>query len=159
MRPQVDMVLKGFFGTLLLQVIPSMSAGYWTDALSVMGLALHMAAQECERAADVRATDNAEMRSLLAEAADKVSDAALATRLHEGARHYETSLRISDLDQSNDVLKALLTDLHAYLKEQTGARAAELERKILTHLKLSAERRLIVHPLAAYAVPTVQGAA
>ena len=146
MKPVVDNVLQGCFATLLTEVAPHLGAEYSVGDVSVMGLMLFMSAEEYDRAAEVRTEDNAEMRSIFAEAASQIEDADLRSRLSEASDARDTSLRISALDKTNDKLKALLIDLQAWLEEQGGDWAAHIERRIWRHLKDSAERRKLPYP-------------
>jgi len=146
MRPEVNTVMQGCFATLLMEVAPHLGAEYSVGDVSIMGLMLFMTAEEYDRAAEVRTLDNAEMRSIFAEAASQIEDAEIRRRLSDASDMRETSLRISALDETNDALKALLIDLQAYLEGQPGDWAAHMERRIWQHLKDSAERRKLPYP-------------
>ena len=146
MKPVVDNVLQGCFATLLMEVAPHLGAEYSVGDVSVMGLMLCMTAEEYDRAAEVRTEDNAEMRSIFAEAASQIEDADLRRRLGEASETRDVSLRISALDKTNDDLKAVLIDLQAWLEGQGGDWAAHIERRIWKHLVDSSERRKLPYP-------------
>ena len=147
MKPVVDNVLQGCFATLLMEVAPHLGAEYSVGDVSVMGLMLFMSAEEYDRGAEVRTEDNAEMRSIFAEAASQIEDAELRRRLSDASDARDTSLRISALDKTNDALKALLIDLQAYLEGQGGDWAAHMERRVWKHLIDSSERRKLPYPV------------
>ena len=64
MKPDVDQVMQGFFGTLLMDVAPHLNAEYSMGNVGIMGMMMFMTAEEHDRAAEIRAAENAEMRTL-----------------------------------------------------------------------------------------------
>ena len=147
MRPEVNTVMQGCFATLLMEVAPHLGAEYSVGDVSIMGLMLFMTAEEYDRAAEIRTEDNAEMRSIFAEAASQIEDAELRRRLGDASDTRDASLRVSALDKANDELKAMLIDLQSYLEEQGGDWAAHMERRIWKHLMDSSERRKLPYPV------------
>lgn len=146
MKPEVDLVLQGYAGTLLMDVAPHLGAEYSIGNVSVMALSLFMASEEYDRAADIRVRENAGMRALFAEAAGLVEDAGLAGRLREAAATSDTSLRIGALNASNDALKTLLIELQSAVEASKAAWAAAFEKRIWQFLIESAEERKVSIP-------------
>ena len=148
MKPDVPVVMDGFLGALATEIAPNLNGEYSAGNASVMGLSLFFAGQEFERAAEIRVRENAEMRSLFADAqaGDVVSDDGLRARLRDASKGTDESLAISALDQSNAELKTLLIDLQVALEASSTVVAAALEIKAWDHLVQSAERRKLVLP-------------
>ncbi len=146
MKPDVGLVLRGFFGTLLMDVAPHLNAEYSVGHASIMGLSLFVAADEFDRAAEIRVRENEEMRVLFAEAAKTVADKGLAARLLDASAGKDTSLRVSALDAANAALSALLIELQTAIENAKGAAAAVLDDRIWTYLVGAAERRKFTLP-------------
>jgi hypothetical protein len=141
MKPDVAVVMQGFFGTLLMDIAPNLNAEYSVGNTSIMGLSLFVAAEEYERAAEVRVRENEEMRALFAEAAKVVADKGLAARLLEASKGKDTSLRISALNETNAALATLLIELQVALENAKGAAVSALDGKVWDYLVAAAERR------------------
>ena len=148
MKPDVPVVMARYFGTLATDVAPNLNGEYSAGNASTMGLSLYFAAQEFERAAEIRVRENDEMRSLFAaaQADDVVSDEGLRVRLGEASTGKDESLTISALDETNATLKALLIDLQIALEAASSPTAAGFEGKVWDHVIRSAERRKLVLP-------------
>jgi len=97
--------------------------------------------QELDRAAARRVEENAALRSLFAEAVPAVDDTDLRRRLDEAAQGEDTSLVVSDLEQGNAELRALLIELHAHVEELESAAARTIDEAIWRELIASTERR------------------
>lgn len=147
MKPDLPIVMRGFFGTMLTEIAPRLNAEYSTGSISIMSMMLYLTAQEYERAAEVRVTDNAEMRALFADAARLVQDKSLKARLEEAAGTKDRSLVVSALDENHAALSALLIELQAHVEESTAPWAAGLEARIWDHLLASTERRRLHLPV------------
>lgn len=147
MKPEVDLVMQGLALTLLTEVIPDLHAEYSLGDAAVMCAMMLAAAQEYDRAADIRAKENAEMRTLFAEAAGMVDDAGLRNRLKEASETRDGSLRVSSLNEANDRLKALLIELQAHVEESQAGWASLLEKRIWAHLVEAAGRRKLPSPV------------
>jgi hypothetical protein len=100
-----------------------------------------MVREEWDRAAARRAEENAVLRALFGRAAPQVADAELRRRLEAAAASAEKSLLVSELEKSNDALRALLIDLHAHVEAQSAAWARGVEDEIWRELAKSTERR------------------
>lgn len=146
MKPEVDVVLGGFMGTLLTEVAPQLGGEYSLGSVGLIAMTIGMAAQEFDRAADIRIAENREMRALFAEAATLVEESGLKARLSEAAALSDTSFRVSALNAANDALAALLIDLQAAVEETRAGWAGVFETKIWDYLAAAAERRKVVLP-------------
>lgn len=146
MKPEVDVVLGGFLGTLLTEIAPQLGGEYSLGSVGIIAMTIGMAAQEFDRAADIRIAENREMRALFAEAATLVEDSGLRARLSAAAASSDTSFRVSALNAANDALATLLIELQAAVEESHAAWAAAFEAKIWNYLVAAAERRKVVLP-------------
>lgn len=146
MKPDLPIVMRGFFGTMLTEIAPSLNAEYSTGSIGIMSMMVYLTAQEYERAAEVRVADNAEMRALFADAAKLVGDEGLKARLSEAAGTKDRSLLISVLDEDHSALSAVLIELQTYVEESTAPWAVGLEERIWDHLLAATERRRLDLP-------------
>jgi hypothetical protein len=139
MNPEVGTIL-GLSTQRLAMGIADQGAAFAQGTIGLIGTVLTMSAKEYERGADIRFTENNDMRALFAELAPGVDDAALKAELESAAAGKDASLRISDLNASNYALRRLLTRLQIHA-EDNGARAAQ--KRIWAVLKALADRRLV----------------
>jgi len=146
MKPDVDQVMQGFFGTLLMDVAPHLNAEYSMGNVGIMGMMMFMTAEEHDRAAEIRVAENTEMRALFGEAARAVEDATLKTKLTDAAAGRDTSLRVKALDAANAVLSGLLVELQAHVEASTAPWAGPLEARIWGYLVAATERRKLPFP-------------
>lgn len=146
MKPDLDIVMQGFLGTLLMDVAPHLNAEYSVGNVSIMGLMLFMAAEEHDRAAEIRVAENGEMRALFVHAATLVEEAALKAKLAAAASGKDASLRIKALDAGNASLAGLLVELQAHVEASKAPWAAGLEVRIWDYLLASTERRKLPFP-------------
>jgi hypothetical protein len=102
---------------------------------------MFMSAQEYDRAADIRASENVDMRAMFKLLAPQIADAELRRDLETAAAAREESLRISALNASNEHLRKVLIRLHAHLDE-TGGDA----KPVWDVLKAMAARRTLTLP-------------
>lgn len=147
MKPDLPIVMSGFFGTMLSQIAPHLNAEYSTGSLGVMSMMLLLSGQEYERAAEVRVAENAAMRTLFSDAANLVEDQGLKARLLEAEATKDRSLRISMLDEDNAVLASLLIELQVHVEESTDPWAAEFEGRIWDYLLKATEGRKLQLPV------------
>jgi hypothetical protein len=143
MIPPVDQALQVLAAQLLLQIAPRVADGYSKSSVELIGALLLEAAEECDRAAEIRVEENRDLRGVFAAAARHVPDADLARRLGDAAGEEEASLRVSALDRTNDHLRRLLVELHACVEERPETWAREVEREIWSALRRSAKRRTL----------------
>ena len=141
MRPLLVDVLGALAARMVGDVMPALPAGYMQSDAMVVALLLAAAAEEHERAAEVRSADVSEMRAVLARALPRLEAGRLRESVAAAAIEEPTSLRISDLEACGDKLSAALIGLHAYVEEREEPWAREIERDIWRALRASAERR------------------
>jgi len=134
MKPEIDQILSLSANQLMGVLSPLLPSGYPQGSAAILG------AQEYERAAEIRASENADMRALFADAAPTIAERELKAELAKAAATSDISLKISALDAENFALRRVLIRLHVHAEER-GMR--ELERRIWTLLKAAAERRLL----------------
>ncbi|MGH7896909.1 MAG: hypothetical protein ACREQQ_03095 [Candidatus Binatia bacterium] len=143
MKPEVDLVLRSVMGKLLAEVAPALGDAYVRSNVEVMAVLMASAAEEYERAADVRVEENRAMRLIFADAAAFVEEGQFRARLEAAAGERETSLRVSELNATNDRYRALLIELHAFVEERGEEWARKINRAIWQELRASANRRAI----------------
>jgi len=146
MKPDVDQILGLSAGQLLATVAPLLPAGYAQGTTSIIAFMLMLSAQEYDRAAEIRATENAELRALFGELAQLVDDADLRSALSDAAITKDKSLNISALNASNESLRRLLITLQTQIEDMRGPEARQAERRIWEVLRAGAARRLLRLP-------------
>jgi hypothetical protein len=142
-KPEVDVVLRTMMTKLLLEVAPAVGDAYVRSNVEAMVALLAAAAEEFDRAAEVRVAENRSMRAIFQAASAHVSDGELRARLALAACESDTSLRISDLNASNDRLRALLIELQALVEGRDEEWARQIDAAIWAELRASARRRAI----------------
>jgi hypothetical protein len=140
MKPEAGDILGTAADQLLGQIAPNLNATYLQGSLAVQALLMKFAAREYERGADVRATENADMRGLFAELAPNIGDAGLRTQLEAAAATRDTSLAISALNAANAELRRALIALQTYVED---ANDRDAQRRIWDVLKAAAARRVV----------------
>lgn len=143
MNPEADKILSTSSMRLATVVAPALSDGYAQASLGLTNLLLALVGKEYERGADIRASENSDIREAFAELTPLVADNALKAKLASAAREKDASLRISALNAANYELRRLLTQLQEHLEEQDGAKARAGEKRIWQLLKTIAARRLV----------------
>lgn len=146
MKPDVDSFLTQAADTLTEEILPHLSDEYRAGTVSVIALMLKVAAEEYDRAADLRVAENQAIRSLFADAAERIEDEELAARLREAAAGQEASYRIRSLDTSNAALRRLLVELHERVECGSDAASVSLGTAISDLLQRNAELRILTLP-------------
>lgn len=141
MKPDVTVVLENTAAKLMFDMAPQMSPPFLQGTVTVVGLLLSMLREEWDRAASRRVEENAILRRLFVQAAPQVTDDGLRRRLLEAAEGRDASVRITDLDETNDALRRLLIELHAHVEELDSPEARRLDEEIWRELLASTERR------------------
>jgi len=141
MKPETDQILNLSALKLMTELAPSMGAQYDQGMTQVVAALLIMSAQEYDRAADIRAAENADMRALFADLAPMVGDAGLREELEAAAVERDGSLRVSVLNAVNERLRRLLIRLQVHVEDVGGD-----TRRIWVVLKAMAARRALVLP-------------
>ena len=139
MNPEIPTILQ-FSLQRLMGGVGENGAAFAAGQMGLIGMMMTLSAKEYERGADIRHTENNDMRALFGELAPAVSDAALKAELQAAAAGKDESLRISALNANNYALRRLLTRLQIHAEDH-GAAAAE--RRIWAVLKAMAARRLV----------------
>jgi hypothetical protein len=139
MSPEVGTIL-GLSVQRIAGGVGEQGAAFAAGTVGLIGMVLNLAAKEYDRGADIRFTENGDMRALFGALAPDVADAALKAKLEAAVAGKDASLRISDLNAGNYALRRLLTELQIYAEDH-GARDAE--RRIWAVLKAMAARRLV----------------
>jgi hypothetical protein len=130
MKPEVDLMLQLIAASLMTEIAPKISDDYTQRNSMLTAMLLQSASEEWDRAAARRVEENGALRRLFAEVAPEIGDPGLRTRLETASGEEGESLRISDLNRSNDRLRTLLIELHAHLE-------------IWQELRVSTERRAL----------------
>ena len=139
MSPEVPAILQ-FSLQRLMGGMGEQGAAFAQGQMGLIGMMLTLSAKEYERGADIRHTENQDMRALFGELAGSVGDAGLKARLSEAAKSKDESLLISALNANNYALRRLLTEVQVYA-EDNGAQDAQ--KRIWAVLKAMAARRLV----------------
>jgi hypothetical protein len=142
MKPSPDLVLNHAFAKVAMEMGPALPAGYGQGSATLTGVLLLMVSQEFNRAADIRAKENAAMRALFAEVAQSLGGD-LGTRLNAAAEAKDADINVATLDRSNAALKELLIELQVHAER---ASAQALEMRILKLLSDAAAARQIFLP-------------
>lgn len=139
MRPEVGTIL-GLSVQKLAMGISQEGAAFAQGTVGLLSMVLSLSAKEYERGADIRVTENREMRALFAELAPSVEDSKLRAEMTEASASRDPSLRISDLNAANYKLRRLLTRLLIDAEEHG---ALDAQKRIWAVLNALAERRLV----------------
>jgi len=142
MKPEVDKVLLGFSDTLIEKIMPHVGMEYVQRDVTLLSLALMASAEEYDRAADIRFSENKDMREIFAAVAERI-EGDLGVRLKEAGRSSDRSLRISALNDENVPLRKLLIELHAFVEESNDDWAPEIDALIWKALHDSTQRRAL----------------
>lgn len=143
MKPEIDLVLRVMMSKLAVEVAPVIGDAYGRSNVEVMAGLMAAAAEEYDRAAHVRAEENAAMRRIFRDAAASLPEAELRGRLQSAGDERDTSLRVSDLNAANERLRGLLIELHALVETRAEDWARRTNRAIWQELRASATRRAI----------------
>jgi hypothetical protein len=147
MKPEVDQILGLSAGQLLAGIAPLLPAGYEQGTASLIAFMMMLSAQEYDRAADIRAVENTELRALFGELVPLIVDEHLKSELAQAAASNDASLNVSALNAANYALRRLLIALQTHVEQLPGAKARAAERRIWDVLRASAERRLVRLPV------------
>lgn len=146
MKPEIDKILETTAAQLMMQIAPELPPGYTQNSTGLIGMMLNFCAQEYENGAELRASENRELRNLLAELEATVDDVRLRVKLGAVMGERDASLKISDLNYSNAELKKLLIETQTYLETRDDQKAKLARREIWAVLKASAKARLLKIP-------------
>ena len=141
MKPEADQVLMFSAIKLASDYAPQIPTSYGQGMAQVVAALMFMSAQEYDRAADIRVSENVDMRALFKLMAPQIADAGLRRDMEKAAAAREESRRVSSLNATNEALRKVLIRLHAHLDE-TGADAGP----VWDVLKAMASRRVVSLP-------------
>lgn len=141
MTPTPTRLLELLMQNLMAEIMPAVQPAYRQSSVATWGILLQLVREEFDRAAARRFEENGALRLLFGEAAAVVADTELAARLRAAAAGADASLRIPDLDASNQELRRLLIELHAHVERLEGEPARQLDDAIWRELAASTERR------------------
>src|SRR6202042_3087372 len=110
MNPEVGTILN-LTALKIAAGFGEQGAAFGAGQAGLIGLMLSLSAKEYDRGADIRFTENNDIRALFAELAPGVRDAGLRARLEAAVATKDESLRISALNENNYALRRLLTEL------------------------------------------------
>src|SRR5262249_22968419 len=116
MNPEIPTILQ-FSMQRLMGGISEHGAAFAQGQMGLIGMMMALSAKEYERGADIRHSENQDMRALFGELAGGVKDAALKTKLDAAAKSKDESLRISTLNANNYALRRLLTEAQVYAED------------------------------------------
>jgi len=141
MKPEPSHALERLMQALLTELMPAVQPAYRQAGVGIQAMMIAAIREEHDRAAARRVEENRALRSLFADAAPTVTDAALRGRLGAAAQSEEASLLVPDLEASNGTLRSLLIELHAHVESLAGDAARRIEAAIWRELAASTERR------------------
>jgi hypothetical protein len=139
MTPEVPTILA-LSMQRLAEGISEHGAAFAQGQMGLINIVMTMSAKEYERGADIRHTENSDMRTLFGALAPAIDDAGLKQKLLDAAKSKDANLRISVLNEGNYALRRLLTEVQIFAEDH-GMRDAE--RRIWAVLKDMAQRRLV----------------
>ncbi len=141
MNPSPPRVLQGVAANLLSEILPRIPTPFGQQLVGIAAMLDMMVAEEFDRAADRLVTENRIVRGLLAAGRDILGEAVPPTVTAALDTPAAASLRVSDLQRENDVLRAALIDLHAAVEISPAPTARELDERIWEELVESTRRR------------------
>ena len=139
MVPSIAQVLNGVARTLLMDALPQTKHAYLAQTLQLDAMLAMMCAQEFDRAAARLADENAALLALFSDAETIVTDDRLRTELRAAGTAAPSGLLVSQLQERNRALRALLVRLHAHVEALPDAGA--LNDRIWNELVESTRRR------------------
>jgi hypothetical protein len=141
MKPEADQILMFSGLKLAAEYAPQIPTQYGQGMAQVVAALMFMSAQEYDRAADIRVSENIDIRALFKLLGPQIADANLRRDLETAAAAREDSLRISALNASNEYLRKVLIRLHTYLDETDAD-----TKPVWDVLKAMAARRTLTLP-------------
>jgi len=130
MKPEVDQILGLSAGQLTGTIAPLLPTVFAQGSASLLGFMMMFAAQEYDRAADIRVAENGDLRALFREAAPLVGDHDLKIALSRAAETRDDSLKVSMLDTANVELRRVLIRLQVLGCAQGFRRASSAAPRV-----------------------------
>ena len=126
MNLTIDNALAGINDLLRDRISPEVADPFASQMLRLSCLLLKISANWVDDAAEIRVTENAALRAILADAAALLPCAELQT----AAASRDPGLKLTTLDAENHRLRCLLVDAHAALETSAGDAARILDQRI-----------------------------
>jgi len=142
MKPSPELILNQAFAKIAMEMGPALPPGYGQGSATTTAVLLLMVAQEFNRAASIRKTENDAMRLLFTETAGKTGGA-LGDRLKAAGEGEDCDITVSALDKSNVSLKTLLIELQTAAEDRQDS---ALEARIIRMMQGWAAARLVFLP-------------
>lgn len=143
MRPSLAKYLAGATGTLARDVSPLLESAYARAQVGSLSMVLNFVSREADRAADTLVREQDAMRALFADAANAALSEELRNRLRDAAAGQRASLKVSELERENAVLKTLFIELHEAVETSSDPAAAEIEGRVWKILNDGADARIV----------------
>ncbi|MFT4933737.1 MAG: hypothetical protein ACI9LT_000407 [Pseudoalteromonas distincta] len=141
MTPAVSQVLADLAGRVARNAAPNIPAADRAGELGLSALLLGLAAEMWDRAAEILAQENADLRALLAAGAKVWGEDTHRRWLDALSQGRDESLRLSALQSANGELKVALIALHAELERRDDPEARALESQVWRALVAASDRR------------------
>lgn len=147
MRPDPPIALQRLAHVLLVDVAPQLGDAFAQQTAGLAATLAAILAEEWDRSAARLLHENTALRRLFARASS-LAPSNLSSKLREAANGFDTDFSISRLQATNDALRQLLIELHAWTEQSNDPRVVELNEAIWEELKESTRRRhLATRPL------------
>jgi hypothetical protein len=149
MKPDPPKVLRGIISQYLKSIGPELKTPFSQGNFGQGLMLLNIIAQEYDRAAARLVEEDNAIIPLLEDGLLVVADESLASRLRDAVDgDYHRDLHVSALERENNLLRGLLTELHAVVEMLESPEAVELNERIWAELQQSTRRRHVVSRLA-----------
>jgi hypothetical protein len=146
MNPTLSELLIGNLVTLSEPPPPESAGDFMGGKIAVIGMLSFLCAQEAEKGAAVRASENEHIRAVFSEAATDNWAPGHSALLAELARGRDADLRLSALDQSNAELRRALIALQTAVEDDPSPSARPREKRLMALLVEAAQARALVLP-------------
>lgn len=143
MKPDVPVVLAAFAEILQGELSVQLGGSYAGQQVLRGASLMPSFAIEFDRAAARRVEENKALRALFELAAPQVDEPELKQALRQAAESQDSDLRITALQQGNDLLRALLIRLQGWAENGEPGRTQPVLDAIWLELKRSTERRAL----------------
>ena len=142
MKPSPELILNQAFAKIAMEMGPALPPGYGQGSATTTAVLLLMVAQEFNRAAFIRKTENDAMRLLFRETAANTGGA-LGEKLKAAGDGDDSDITVAALDTSNASLKTLLIELQTVAENRNDK---VLEARIIRMMQGWAAARLVFLP-------------
>lgn len=146
MKPEADTILNLSAAQMISTLAPALPSGYAQGSASILSILMMLSAQEYERGAHIRHTENQNMRALFAKLAANVSNPDLCKQTEAAAKTKDDVLTISALNTANYELRRLLIALQIHFESEESKPSQHARREIWKVLKAGADARALVLP-------------